>query len=111
MDAASAVVCHGGPGTIALARRCGHVPIVVPRDPALGEHVDDHQMRYTAVLARSGAIEIATSAAELGRLLSTPRPRHVSEADSASGRRRRSSRRWSISCWTTASRGGHGGSD
>ena len=34
MDAASAVVCHGGPGTIALARRCGHVPIVVPRSGA-----------------------------------------------------------------------------
>ena len=35
MAEASAVVCHGGPATIMEARSVGHVPIVVPRNPAL----------------------------------------------------------------------------
>ena len=30
---ATAVVCHGGPGTIMDAREAGHVPLCVPRDP------------------------------------------------------------------------------
>jgi UDP-N-acetylglucosamine transferase subunit ALG13/GT2 family glycosyltransferase len=54
------VVCHGGPATITEARRHGHLPIVVPRDPRLGEHVDDHQMRFTARLEESGLIRRAT---------------------------------------------------
>jgi UDP-N-acetylglucosamine transferase subunit ALG13 len=39
---ADAVVCHGGPGLIMEARALGHRPVVVARDPGLGEHVDDH---------------------------------------------------------------------
>jgi len=71
---AHSVVCHGGPGTIDLARRCGHRPIVVPRAPDLGEHVDDHQMRYCARLAADGEIDIAHTFEELIELLSTERP-------------------------------------
>ena len=37
MSEATAVVCHGGPGTIMAAREAGHVPIVVPRRSDLGE--------------------------------------------------------------------------
>ena len=75
MRKADAVVCHGGPGTISLARRCGHRPIVMPRDPERGEHIDDHQMRYTAKLAREGTIDVAHTVEELITLLSTPRER------------------------------------
>ena len=39
---ADAIVCHGGPSTIMEARRAGVVPVVIPRDSTLGEHVDDH---------------------------------------------------------------------
>ena len=53
---ATAVVCHGGPGTIAAARAAGVRPIVVARDPALGEHVDDHQQRFVAAAARAGDV-------------------------------------------------------
>src|SRR5919201_954053 len=35
---ASAVVCHGGPGTVMMARWAGKQPIVVPRRHDLGEH-------------------------------------------------------------------------
>lgn len=74
MRAADAVVCHGGPATISLARRSGHRPIVVPRNPALGEHVDDHQQRYTTKLAADGVVDSARSIDELISLLSVPRP-------------------------------------
>ena len=74
MSTADAVVCHGGPGTISLAQRSGHRPIVVARDPALGEHVDDHQQRYTSKLAAEGHVDTARSAEELVALLAAPRP-------------------------------------
>lgn len=46
LAAADVVVCHGGPGTIADARSEQHRPLVMPRDPRLGEHVDSHQQRF-----------------------------------------------------------------
>ena len=53
---ASVVVCHGGPGTIAAAREAGKVPLVVPRRPELGEHVDDHQVLFVSRLAAEGRV-------------------------------------------------------
>jgi UDP-N-acetylglucosamine transferase subunit ALG13 len=70
---ADTVVCHGGPGSISAARRFGHRPIVVPRDPLLGEIVDDHQIRYAARLAAADLIDVATSSDQLIRLLAEPR--------------------------------------
>lgn len=42
------VITHGGPGTIMGVRAVGHRPLVVPRDPAHGEHVDGHQQQFAA---------------------------------------------------------------
>lgn len=56
MAEAAVIVCHGGPATITEARRTGHLPIVVPRDPELGEHVDDHQLRFARHLSERGLI-------------------------------------------------------
>ncbi|MFC4561966.1 glycosyltransferase [Nocardiopsis mangrovi] len=53
MATAAAVVTHGGPATVTEARRLGHLPITVARDPELGEHVDDHQIRFVARLDAS----------------------------------------------------------
>jgi UDP-N-acetylglucosamine transferase subunit ALG13 len=75
MTEADVVVCHGGPGTISLAVRCGHRPIVIARDPSLGEHVDDHQMRYTARLHAEGQIDMPTDLASFLQLVSADRPR------------------------------------
>ena len=69
MTQADVVVCHGGPGTISLAMRCGHRPIVIARDPALGEHVDDHQQRYTRRLAAEGLIDLPANAQALLELI------------------------------------------
>lgn len=77
MLGADAVVCHGGPGTMSLAIRCGHRPIVIARDPARGEHVDDHQMRYTARLHAEGQIDMPNDVDELIAMLSSPRPRRA----------------------------------
>jgi UDP-N-acetylglucosamine transferase subunit ALG13 len=56
LSAASAVVCHGGPGLITEAREAGHVPLCVPRDPQLKEHVDGHQQRFAAMAGREGLV-------------------------------------------------------
>ena len=48
-------VCHAGVGSIVLARRFGHRPIVVPRRHHLGEHVDDHQLSLARRLAAPGS--------------------------------------------------------
>lgn len=67
------VVCHGGPSTIYEARHRGLRPIVVPRDPALGEHVDDHQMLFVDRLEASGLVHRARSEADLADLIDRAR--------------------------------------
>lgn len=49
---AEVVVSHGGPSTVMDARMVGRLPIVVARNPELGEHVDGHQMRFADHLRR-----------------------------------------------------------
>ena len=61
MARADLVVCHGGPATILEARRHGHLPIVVPRDPTLGEHVDNHQQLFARRLGAVGKVALCES--------------------------------------------------
>lgn len=63
--AATVVVCHGGPATITESRAAGRLPVVVPRDPALGEHVDGHQQRFARMLGRSGLVRLAETESEV----------------------------------------------
>lgn len=87
---AAAVVCHAGPATIMEARRSGHIPIVIPRDPRFREHVDDHQIRFAAHLAERALVTTPHTASDFATairrtLFAPPRPRdgdHAS-ADSA----------------------------
>lgn len=69
LDEAAVVVCHGGPTTITESRRHGRHPIVVPRDPARGEHVDDHQQRFCARMAAKGLIATVADEAGFRKLL------------------------------------------
>jgi len=55
---ATVVVSHGGPATIAEARAAGRLPVVVPRDPRHGEHVDDHQQRFARRLGAAGLVRL-----------------------------------------------------
>ncbi len=66
---ADVVISHGGPSTVMDARMAGRLPIVVPRDPDRGEHVDDHQQRFASHLKRHELAEVANGRAELHRLL------------------------------------------
>lgn len=63
--AATVVVCHGGPATITEARRTGHLPIVVPRDPARHEHVDNHQQLFARRLGAAGMVRLVESEPDL----------------------------------------------
>ncbi|MFC3994830.1 glycosyltransferase [Nocardiopsis sediminis] len=76
MTEAAAVVTHGGPATVTEARRLGHLPITVARDPELGEHVDDHQIRFVARLDASERVLSCAShqqfAAALDKALDHP---------------------------------------
>ena len=65
LGSAVAVVCHGGPGTIMDARDAGHVPVVWPRDPEHGEHVDGHQQRFVRLLGGSDLVVATWSTAEV----------------------------------------------
>ncbi|MBM7518314.1 glycosyltransferase [Nocardioides nitrophenolicus] len=69
LDRADAVITHGGPGSIMDAREHGHLPIVVPRDPHQGEHVDDHQQRFARFVSRTGLVVTAYDEAELANRL------------------------------------------
>lgn len=64
MATASLVVTHGGPATIMDVRRSGRVPVVVARDPGLGEHVDDHQQRFCRRMAQQGRIVLCETYAD-----------------------------------------------
>lgn len=61
MRDADVVVSHGGPATIMECRRTGHLPIVVPRDNQLGEHVDEHQRRFAQRLSEEGTVVLCES--------------------------------------------------
>jgi UDP-N-acetylglucosamine transferase subunit ALG13 len=71
--AADVVVTHGGPATITQARAAGHVPVVVPRQPALGEHVDDHQVLFARRLGAAGVVHLAESEAALAAAVDAAR--------------------------------------
>jgi UDP-N-acetylglucosamine transferase subunit ALG13 len=61
LERAQVAICHGGPGLISDVRAAGLHPLVVARDPSLGEHVDGHQMRFVARVAASGIVESITT--------------------------------------------------
>lgn len=66
---ASAVVTHGGPSSIMEARAHGHVPIVVARDPDLGEHVDGHQLRFVSRVGEDGLVRAVQTPDALAEVL------------------------------------------
>lgn len=65
MTQAAVVVSHGGPGIITEARRAGRLPVVLARDPELGEHVDDHQLQFAARLDSCGLARVCATAQQL----------------------------------------------
>ena len=64
-EQARAMVCHAGVGSIVLARRYGHRPIVMARRPQNGEHVDEHQLSLTRRLADAGLVTAVDNGEQL----------------------------------------------
>lgn len=58
IQTSSIVVTHGGPSTIMECRAAGILPVVVARRADYGEHVDDHQVRFTRRLAEANMIRL-----------------------------------------------------
>lgn len=52
VEAARIVITHGGPGSFLMALRIGKIPIVVPRQSAFSEHVNDHQLEFVRAMER-----------------------------------------------------------
>lgn len=81
---AHVAITHGGPGLISDVRNAGLEPLVVPRDPDLGEHVDGHQQRFVKRIASSGIVQALETETEfldeVDRQLARPRGSSVDAA-------------------------------
>jgi UDP-N-acetylglucosamine transferase subunit ALG13 len=62
---ASLLLLHGGAGSVLNAVRAGKVPVVMPRQAARGEHVDDHQQEFVRELAAMGKVVLCDDPAQL----------------------------------------------
>ena len=69
---ARAFICHAGVGSIVLARRCGHRPIIMPRRPEFGEHVDEHQLELSRRLHKAGLVTVVEDEASLAAAVHDP---------------------------------------
>jgi UDP-N-acetylglucosamine transferase subunit ALG13 len=72
MREARVVVCHAGVGSIMLARKCGHRPVVVPRRVGLGEAVDDHQLQMGRRLHAAGLVTLVEDERDLPAAVGAP---------------------------------------
>jgi UDP-N-acetylglucosamine transferase subunit ALG13 len=84
--AARVFICHAGVGSIVLARRCGHRPIIMPRRPRHGEHVDEHQMELARRLSAAGLATLVEDERSLAAAVDAPPA--VAPAPASSGARR-----------------------
>ncbi|WP_432949193.1 glycosyltransferase [Kribbella sp. CA-253562] len=82
MRSSTAVVTHGGPATMLEVRKQGRKPIVVPRDPVLNEHVDQHQQEFSRRMGAMGLVTLCEDRAAfleaLSRVLADPLAHTVS---------------------------------
>ncbi|QFG69783.1 glycosyltransferase [Ornithinimicrobium pratense] len=59
MERADVVVTHAGVGSVLTALRLAKHPLVIPRLPQLGEHVDNHQSQLARMLEAKGLVTVA----------------------------------------------------
>jgi beta-1,4-N-acetylglucosaminyltransferase len=83
--AADAVITHAGVGSIIVAIRHGHVPVIMPRLRRYGEHVDDHQVDLARRLEGDGRALVAWEGSGLGQLLAKTPPRAAVSAAPTTG--------------------------
>lgn len=71
--AADLLFTHGGVGCILDGLRAGCRVVAMPRDPARGEHYDNHQADIVSALEARGLIAVAREADDLPRALEKAR--------------------------------------
>lgn len=71
MAQADIVFVHGGPATVLQALSQGKMPVVVPRDPGRGEHVDGHQLSFAQHLQKHdlGIVMVNVATVDLGGIV------------------------------------------
>lgn len=69
IERADLILCHGGPSTIVEILRVGKKPLVMPRDPERGEHVDGHQQRFARHMSSQGLVQLISSVHEIQEVL------------------------------------------
>jgi UDP-N-acetylglucosamine transferase subunit ALG13 len=84
MKRADVVIAHAGVGSAIMAMKAGKCPILVPRERAHHEHVDDHQHEIAATLARAGLALTCDPPGLDGDLLSEAARRQVVQNEHAS---------------------------
>ena len=77
---ADLVFTHGGTGSLVTALRAGCRVVAMPRDPARGEHYDDHQAEIVDAFAARGLIQVAREVADLPAALARARTMTVTRA-------------------------------
>ncbi len=65
MTEADIIITHGGTASIMLALYRKKIPIVFPRQAKHGEHIDDHQVRFTKTMEAKGKILAAYEVEDL----------------------------------------------
>jgi UDP-N-acetylglucosamine transferase subunit ALG13 len=81
MKRADVVIAHAGVGSAIMAMQAGKCAVLVPRERAQREHVDDHQQEIASTLARSGlALTCSPSGLDAGVLVEAARRRVVRNA-------------------------------
>jgi len=81
MKRADVVIAHAGVGSAIMAMQAGKCAVLVPRERAHREHVDDHQQEIASKLARSGlALTCSPSGLDVGVLAEAARRRVVRNA-------------------------------
>jgi UDP-N-acetylglucosamine transferase subunit ALG13 len=63
---ASGIVMHAGAGSLLTCLQEERLPVLVPRQAAFGEHVDDHQMEFAARVEREYGIPVCWEVEQLG---------------------------------------------
>ena len=82
MREASVIITHGGPSLIMAALALGRRPIVVPREPRFGEHVDGHQAQFAVWLAERRPIRVVLDVDDLSGSIAEVRALGPAEATS-----------------------------
>ena len=75
------VVLPGGPSLMMEWLRRGFLPVIVPRDPELGEHIDTHQIRFSDFMGERSLIALAHDYGQVKAALAEPQPVSAAQLD------------------------------